>query len=229
MAKILIVDDQKSILLTLDALLSGEGHTVIPATNAIDALHLLAQEPFDLIITDAIMPGGADGYALTRTIRKQPITAKMPVILLTGKREKSDVQKGIESGVSDYAVKPIDPELLLAKIRNLLATDQSKSVHFLDAAVSYKADWENKTEVVMISELGLTLHSNIPMPKGKILRLKSSFFDEIGIDPVPMRIDTCEELKNSDQYKIQTHFVGLTEKELTPLRLFIRGKKAKAS
>ena len=229
MAKILIVDDQKSILITLDALLNGEGHTVVQATNAIDALHFLAQEPFDLVITDAIMPGGGDGYALTRTIRKNHLLSKLPVILLTGKREKSDVQKGIESGVSDYAVKPIDPELLLAKVRNLLETDQDKSAHFLEAPVAYKADWESKTEVVMISELGLTLHSSLPMPKGKILRLKSPVFDEIGIDPVPMRIDSCEDLKNSDQYKIQTHFIGLTEKELTPLRLFIRGKKAKAS
>jgi len=225
MAKILIVDDQKSVLMTLEALLSPEGHVVVAATNAIDALHHLATEPFDLVITDAIMPGGGDGYALTRTIRKQPKVANLPVILLTGKREKSDVEKGIDSGVNDYVVKPIDPELLLAKIRNLLSIESENAMKFIEAPVSFKAEWETKTEVVSVSELGLALHSNTPMPLGRIVRLNSPVFAEIGIDKMPMRVDLCEELAGPEGgFKIHAQFVGLTEKELTPLRLWIRKK-----
>jgi CheY-like chemotaxis protein len=226
MGKILIVDDQKSVLITLEALLVSDGHVVVSATNAIDAIHHLTQEPFDLVITDAIMPGGGDGYALTRTIRKQPTVSKIPVILLTGKREKSDVEKGIESGVNDYIVKPIDPELVLAKVANLLATKKQDGPQFQEAAVKLKAEWETKTEVVAVSELGLTVHSNIPMPPGKILKMNSTVFSEIGIEKVPMRIDSCTELAPPDEgYKVVTHFVGLTEKELTPIRLWIRSKK----
>lgn len=231
MAKILIVDDQKSVLMTLEALLTPEGYVVVSATNAIDALHHLASEPFDLVITDAIMPGGGDGYALTRTIRKQPQIAKIPVILLTGKREKSDVEKGIESGVNDYVIKPIDPELLLAKIKNLITKqdeEQPDKKNFIEAPVSFKAEWETKTEVVSVSELGLTLHSNTQMPVGKIVRINSPVFAEIGIDKMPMRVDSCEELTGSESggYKIHTQFVGLTERELTPLRLWIRSRKS---
>lgn len=228
MAKILIVDDQKSVLMTLEALLTPEGHVVISATNAIDALHHLAAEPFDLVITDAIMPGGGDGYALTRTIRKQAQFANLPVILLTGKREKSDVEKGIESGVNDYVVKPIDPELLLAKIRNLISKEEAaqESKQFLEAPVTFKAEWDTKTEVVAVSELGLTLHSNVPMPVGKIVRVNSPVFAEVGIEKMPMRVHTCEELPGPDGgYKIHCQFVGLTERELTPLRLWIRSKR----
>ncbi|MBO9667636.1 MAG: response regulator [Bdellovibrio sp.] len=231
MAKILIVDDQKSILITLEALLSAEGHSVVQATNAIDAAHHLTQEPFDMVITDAIMPGGGDGYALTRTIRKQPQFARLPIILLTGKREKSDVQKGIESGANDYIVKPIDPELLNAKVRNLLSSGSAnEAVHFSEAPVSYKAEWEVKTDITSISELGLTIQSTMPMPQGKIVRIKSSVFTDIGIDPLPVRVDSCEELAGSEGlFKIQAHFVGLTERELQPLRLYIRARKSKAS
>ncbi|MBV2167507.1 MAG: response regulator, partial [Bdellovibrio sp.] len=164
MANILIVDDQRSVLLTLEALLTKDGHTVTPCMNAVEALRTLAHESFDLVITDAVMPGGGDGYALTRTIRKHPLVAKVPVILLTGKREKSDIEKGIEAGVNDYVVKPLDPELLLAKIRNLLVSTKQESVHFAEAPVQYKADWEIKTEITSVSELGLKIKSNVPLP-----------------------------------------------------------------
>ncbi|WP_413560326.1 response regulator [Bdellovibrio sp. HCB209] len=230
MANILIVDDQKSILMTLEALLSSDGHSVVQATNAIDAVHHLTQEKFDLVITDAIMPGGSDGYALTRTIRKQPQLGSLPVILLTGKREKSDVEKGLEAGVNDYIIKPIDPDMLLAKVKTIVDKDSEQKSDFKEAAVSIKADWEIKNEIIAVSELGFTLRSSVPMPIGKILRIKSSIFDEIGIDPVALRIDSCEDLNPIENaWKIHGHFVGIAEKELTPLRLFIRQKQSKAS
>ncbi|WP_415062592.1 response regulator transcription factor [Bdellovibrio sp.] len=227
MANILIVDDQRSVLLTLEALLTKDGHTVTPCMNAVEALRTLAHESFDLVITDAVMPGGGDGYALTRTIRKHPLVAKVPVILLTGKREKSDIEKGIEAGVNDYVVKPLDPELLLAKIRNLLVSTKQESVHFAEAPVQYKADWEIKTEITSVSELGLKIKSNVPLPLGKILRLSTPLFEDIGIPKIPLRVDSCEEVPGAEVfYKIQAHFVGITEKELSPIRLWIRSKKS---
>ncbi|WP_413586688.1 response regulator [Bdellovibrio sp. HCB274] len=230
MANILIVDDQKSILMTLEALLTSDGHSVVQATNAIDAVHHLTQEKFDLVITDAIMPGGSDGYALTRTIRKQPHLTQLPVFLLTGKREKSDVEKGLEAGVNDYIIKPIDPDMLLAKIRTVVASSNNQASGFKEAAVSIKAEWEIKNEIVAVSELGFTMHSSVPMPLGKILRIKSSIFSEIGIEPVAIRIDSCEDLSPIENaWKIHGHFVGIAEKELTPLRLFIRSRQSKAS
>ncbi|MEK2690280.1 response regulator [Bdellovibrio sp. GT3] len=230
MANILIVDDQKSILMTLEALLTSDGHAVVQATNAIDAVHHLTQEKFDLVITDAIMPGGSDGYALTRTIRKQPHLGKLPVILLTGKREKSDVEKGLEAGVNDYIIKPIDPDMLLAKVRTIVASSSQSATAFSEVAVAIKAEWEIKNEIVAVSEMGFTMHSSVPMPLGKILRIKSSIFNEIGIEPVAIRIDSCEDLNPIENaWKIHGHFVGIAEKELTPLRLFIRSKQSKAS
>jgi CheY-like chemotaxis protein len=226
MARILIVDDQKSVLLTLEALLSGAGHAVVASTNALDALKVLTSEPMDLVITDAIMPGGADGYALTRTIRKEAKLSKMPVILLTGKREKQDVEKGIDAGVSDYVVKPLDPELLLAKVHNLLKTKSEEAVHFAEAKVSYKSEWNSKTEIVSISELGIIFKSMIPVPVGKILHFSSEIFNDIGIHPVAVRVDQCADFVGAEGfYKIETHFVGITEKELSPLRLWIRARR----
>ncbi|WII73841.1 response regulator [Bdellovibrio sp. 22V] len=226
MSKILIVDDQKSVLLTLEALLAKEGHSVTACMNAIEASRTLGADTFDLVITDAVMPGGGDGYALTRAIRKQAQLEHLPVILLTGKREKSDVEKGIESGVSDYVIKPIDPELLMAKVRNLLPHNPEEKVYFVEAAVKYQAEWETKTEIVSVSEMGLMIQSNTPMAVGKITRLNSSLFGDIGIPKIPVRIDSCDVVPGLEPlYRMQAHFVGVTEKELAPLRLWIRSKK----
>lgn len=226
MARILIVDDQKSVLLTLESLLTSHGHSVVASSNSLDALKILTTEPMDLVITDAIMPGGADGYALTRTIRKEAKISKIPIILLTGKREKSDVEKGIQSGVNDYIVKPLDPELLLAKVQNLLVKNPEEAVQYVHAKVSIKAEWDSKTEVISVSELGMTLKSLVPMPVGKIVRIHSSLFSEIGIPEIPLRIDQCTEMSGAEgQYKIETHFVGISEKEMSPLRLWIRSRR----
>ncbi|RYZ88734.1 MAG: response regulator [Proteobacteria bacterium] len=224
MGHILIVDDQQSVLLTLEALLKSEQHVVTACTNAIDAMEKLNNERFDLVISDVVMSVGGNGIALLRTIRGQPKFAGLPVILLTGKREKEDVQRGIEAGANDYVVKPIDPTLLLAKIKNMLTKD-SEAPRFAEASLSVKAEFETKTEVVAISELGCVLHSNVSPLQGTLLRVHSEAFREMGLASVTLRIVTIEPTTTQDgAYKITGNFVGLSEKELTPLRLWIRSR-----
>jgi DNA-binding response OmpR family regulator len=226
MAHILIVDDQQSVLLTLEALLRSENHLVSACTNAIDAMARLNEEPFDLVISDVVMSVGGTGIALLRTIRSQPKFAHLPVILLTGKREKEDVQKGIEAGANDYIIKPIDPTLLIAKIKAMLTKSDPNAPRFAEAPVQAKAEFETKTDVVAISELGCTLHSNVSPMVGALLRVRSEAFQEMNLDSVTLRIVSAEKLGTQDGlFKLTGNFVGISEKELTPLRLWIRGRK----
>jgi DNA-binding response OmpR family regulator len=226
MGHILIVDDQQSVLLTLEALLRSENHTVTACTNALDAIAKLSQETFDLVISDVVMSAAGTGYALIRSLRSQPKLAQLPVILLTGKREKADVEEGIRSGANDYVVKPIDPTLLLAKIRNLLSKDEDTSAPFAAAPVQVKAEFESKTEIVSVSELGCQIKSNLSTTPGTLLRVHSEVFKEIGLSTPTLRIVSVEGPDPVDgTFRLHTTFVGLSERELTPLRLWIRGKK----
>lgn len=225
MAKVLIVDDQKSVLLTLEAVISKEGHAVVSCTNSMDALNKLNEEKFDLLITDAIMPGGNTGYALVRSVRAHPKLARLPVIMVTGKREKADVERGLDAGADDYVIKPIDPEILTAKIRNLLSAIQVESTKFAEAPIRAKAEWESKTEIVAVSELGLTLVSNLAMSPGMRARVSSDLFERIGISVPNLRVASCESDPTIEgQYRIRADFVGIGEKELQPLRLWIRNR-----
>lgn len=226
MAHILIVDDQQSVLLTLEALLKSENHLVTACTNAIDAMAKLNNEPFDLVISDVVMSVGGTGLALVRTIRNQPTLAKLPVILLTGKREKTDVEKGIQAGADDYVVKPIDPTLLLAKIKAILTKTEESAPRFAEAPVNMKAEFETKTDILTISEIGCTLKSNVYASGGALIKIHSDVFKEIGIPTPTLRIVSSEPVESQDGlHKITGNFVGLSEKELTPLRLWIRSRK----
>lgn len=226
MAHVLIVDDQQSVLMTLEALLRSENHLVTACTNAIDAVAKLSEESFDLVISDVVMSAPGTGYALIRTMRTQPKLAKLPVILLTGKREKADVEEGIKAGANDYVIKPIDPTLLLAKIRNLLTKEDETSAQFAAAPVQAKAEFETKTEVVSISELGCGVKSNMTTTPGTLLRIHSEVFKEIGLSTPTLRVVSVETPEPQDGFfRLSCTFVGLSEKELTPLRLWIRSKK----
>lgn len=227
MAHILIVDDQQSVLLTLEALLKSDNHLVTACTNAIDAMAKLNAEPFDLVISDVVMSVGGTGLALLRTIRNQPHLARIPVILLTGKREKTDVEKGIQAGADDYVVKPIDPTLLLAKIRNIVSVNSTAGTpRFAEAPVNMRAEFETKTEILTISEMGCVIKSNMYAAVGSLVRVYSEVFKETGIGVPTLRIISVEEVEGQDTLRrITGNFVGLSEKELTPLRLWIRNKK----
>lgn len=227
MARILIVDDQRSALLTLEAILARDKHAVVSCMNALDAINKLQSETFDLLVTDAIMPGSETGYALIRTIRSHPKLAKLPVILVTGKREKEDVERGLQAGTDDYVVKPVDPDIFLAKVTSLLTRAGKSASNFAEAKVRAKAEFETKTEIVAVSELGLVLLSNVQPANGLRLKIKSPIFDDIGIPAPMLRVAASEPVEGTEpSFKIQAHFIGLNEKELQPLRLWIRGKIA---
>jgi len=225
MKKILIVDDQKTILITLEAILKQHGFHVFACTNSIDAFDKFNSEHIDLMITDAIMPMGANGYTLITSIRSATKNNKIPIIMLTGKREKSDIERALIAGADDYIVKPIDPDILISKVKSLLERSEQK-IDFVEAPVHALGSIMTKTEIISISEVDIKLYSNVQLAQGQIYRITSDFLKELSIDSVNIRIAACE-LKNEsalDQFKIVGQFVGLTDKELSQIRLWIRKK-----
>src|SRR5690606_3061954 len=93
------------------------------------ALEALGREPFDLVISDVVMPGSVDGYALCRSIKSNPATANLPVVLLTSLADPMDIIRGLECGADNFHTKPYDPEQLLARLRVLLETRRARAMH----------------------------------------------------------------------------------------------------
>ena len=115
MIKILIVDDEKAICDLIDMNLSAAGYSCKTVQNGLDALDMIEEEQFDLILLDIMLPG-ADGYDIMEYIR--PL--KIPVIFITAKHEVKDRVKGLKLGAEDYLVKPFDVVELVARVEVVL-------------------------------------------------------------------------------------------------------------
>ena len=118
--KILLVDDEPSVLKMLSRRLQESHYDVVTASDGIQALDILPTIKPDLIISDIMMPN-MDGYTFITKLRNQPALANIPVIILTAKDKMQDLFlfKGVKT--CDYIVKPFETEELLQKIAQLLA------------------------------------------------------------------------------------------------------------
>ena len=132
-ATLLIVDDDVQIRTLLEALLQAQGYRTLTASSGEQALATVAQQPPDLILLDATMPG-IDGYQVARRLKANASTANIPIIMLSGQGEQSARLLGLEAGAEDFLCKPVASAELWLRVRNLLrlkAFGDYQAVHTL--------------------------------------------------------------------------------------------------
>lgn len=116
--KVLIVDDSKTEIYLLTAILKGSGYSVASAEGAEQAMESIVAERPDLILMDVVMPG-RNGFQLTRAITRTPEFADIPIIFCTNKSLETDKVWGLRQGARDYITKPVNAAELIAKIKDL--------------------------------------------------------------------------------------------------------------
>ena len=116
--RILVVEDDPEMLAYLKSALGGEFET-LTAPDGETAFRLAEESQPDLVLSDVIMPV-MNGYDLCRRLKSTLATSHIPVILLTAMDDREHIILGLESGADDYVVKPFDPQVLSARISNLL-------------------------------------------------------------------------------------------------------------
>jgi two-component system, OmpR family, alkaline phosphatase synthesis response regulator PhoP len=115
----LVVEDEPHIRELVSLHLGLEGLTVTPAVDGEEALRYAADEPFDIIVLDLMLPK-IDGVTVCRAVRRQGANRDVPILMLTAKRDESDKVLGLESGADDYLTKPFGVRELVARVRALL-------------------------------------------------------------------------------------------------------------
>ena len=137
-AKILLADDDPSVCQFVDVILRQAGYSVDRAADGEEALQRVRQSPPDLILLDILMPR-RDGLDVLRSLRENPETSQIPVIMLSQKAQVEDRVKGLEWGADDYVPKPFVPQELLVRIRALLR--RSEKVRALGPLMGVLGDW----------------------------------------------------------------------------------------
>lgn len=117
--KILIVDDSATERYYLSSVLVKAGYEVITAENGDEALEKVQLEKPHVVIMDVVMPGRS-GFQATRAIARDPALKDVHIILCTSKNAESDRIWGLRQGARDYLVKPVEPEVLLSRISDLM-------------------------------------------------------------------------------------------------------------
>lgn len=126
---ILVVDDDPINLLLLEELLLCEGYFPLLATSGIEALEIAAQSVPSLILLDVMMPG-LDGFEVCRHLREDVRLQAIPIIFITALDDDQSRLRGLEVMGDDYLTRPINNQLLLTKIANLLRLNQMRSQHY---------------------------------------------------------------------------------------------------
>jgi DNA-binding response OmpR family regulator len=121
--KILVVEDDPDQLEVIRFTLKNAGFAIGTATNGIDALKKAQTVSPDLIMLDVMMPE-LDGFAVCETLRGNPATASIPILMLTGLCSHISRLVAYESGATDYVIKPFDLEELVSKVEKLLGRSQ---------------------------------------------------------------------------------------------------------
>ncbi|MBV7329891.1 response regulator transcription factor [Chloroflexi bacterium TSY] len=133
--RILVVDDDRSIVKVVKSYLEQAGYQVLTAHDGERALHIMRREHPDLLVLDLMLPD-RDGWELTRLARSDRSLATMPIIMLTARVEDIDKIIGLEMGADDYITKPFNAREVVARVRALLRRSQlMQGVREIDAHV----------------------------------------------------------------------------------------------
>jgi DNA-binding response OmpR family regulator len=123
-AKILIVDDDPTMLKMVEGHLQGSGYSVKGASDGSIALRITADWEPELILMDVMMPV-MDGFTTTKRIRE---FSAIPIIILTAKGDERDLVRGLDAGADDYVIKPFSAQELLARVRAVLRRSETQGL-----------------------------------------------------------------------------------------------------
>ncbi len=175
-SSILVVDDLPFNLEVLEGILYREGYTVLPASDASEALHIIDRSPVDLAVLDVMMPG-MNGFDLCRRLKTISGKRFFPVILVTALNELEDKIKGIEAGADDFLTKPFHTIELVTKIRSLLRLRKLQS------------ELDHSEDIILT--LAIAIEAKDPYTKGhseRVGALASEFADWLGLPPEDCRL-----------------------------------------
>jgi DNA-binding response OmpR family regulator len=170
MARILIVEDEPDILLSLEEDLRRQGHDTMPAVDGEQGLRLGRSGTWDLILLDVMLPK-MDGFDVCSELRKAGVST--PIIMLTARTQEAEKELGLDSGADDYVTKPFSLRELRARVRAQLrrASRQHERVcRFGECEVDFdRAELRRSGRPVEITPLELRLLSVFLQNRGRVL------------------------------------------------------------
>jgi len=195
MEKILIIEDEESILMALTDDLGLEGYEVTSARDGLRGLSMAKEKAHDLIILDIMLPK-MDGFEVCKQLRQAGVGT--PILMLTAKSQEIDKVLGLELGADDYVTKPFSPRELLARVKAILrrvkTTQEEFDIYnFGDVGIDFKKyEVKKKGQPVYLTSLEFSLIGFLIKHKDQVLD-RSAILDGVWGEEVyvlPKTVDT---------------------------------------
>lgn len=212
MIKILVVEDDEPMNMSVCKHLTVHGYLVKGCLNALTAIDLMAAEHFDLIISDIMMPK-MDGFEFARNVRE--MDRNIPILFMTARDDFTSKEKGYKIGIDDYLVKPIDLEELILRISALLRRAQIAANKKLTVGNltldedAITAEVDGQPVVLTLREFQilykLLSYPNKTFTRGQLLDEFSGFESESGLRSVDVHMTNLrQKLEKCTGFKIIT-------------------------
>jgi DNA-binding response OmpR family regulator len=195
MEKILIIEDEESILMALTDDLGLEGYEVASARDGLEGLEMAKEKGYALVILDIMLPK-MDGFEVCKQLRQAGVGT--PILMLTAKSQEVDKVLGLELGADDYVTKPFSPRELLARVKAILrrvkaAQEEFDIYNFGDVEIDFKKyEVKKKGQPVYLTSLEFSLIGFLIKHKDQVLD-RSAILDGVWGEDVyvlPKTVDT---------------------------------------
>lgn len=178
---ILIVDDDAEGRMLLERLLSGLGYHLAFAENGSEALSQAAQIIPDLILLDIMMPG-INGFEVCRRLRKDPLLAEVPIVMLTALDDRESRLTGIKAGADDFVSKPFDPAELKTRVQTITRLNRYRRLLVERTKFEWVVD-QVEDGYLMLNKSGVVIYANpkarlyLGLPAEKTAAIHENFLD----------------------------------------------------
>ena len=217
-ARILAVEDSDNIRRLIAYNLQRAGYEVLQAANGKEAVRILQKTVPDLILLDIRMPE-MNGFQLLELMRKYPKAAAIPVMMLSALSQPENIDRALSLGVVDYIVKPLDPTVLIAKVREALAHKASSETTWVGPdrrqfdrirLEGIELSPQPGGRVVDLGEGGLAWRTKTPPHEDDILVIEAhELFEKIGIGEQTLRARVVGTRREGlGYYRVSTAFIG---------------------
>jgi cyclic di-GMP phosphodiesterase len=214
--KVLVVDDYAPNLCGLGQLLERADYTVLTATNGRDALDIVHSERPDIVLLDVVMPG-ISGLDVCAELKRNPETRFMPVVLISGEKERETRLAGLDAGADDFLNKPVDPEELRTRVRSLMRlkrlTDDLESAEslFLTLGRVIEArDPSTEGHCERLTDYATMLGIHLRLGEEELDALhRGAFLHDVGKIAIPDRILLKKGRLNRKEYELMKRHAAI--------------------
>ncbi|MCZ6853309.1 MAG: response regulator, partial [Gammaproteobacteria bacterium] len=202
--RILIADDDPSVVLAVGESLRGAGYEVTECNDGSDVLRIAKRNPPDVILLDAVMPG-MDGFETCRRLNEDPGLCHVPVMMITGLNDVASINRAFAAGATAFSVKPINLALLLEEVRFVMrASIDAERVRDSQAQLEATQrlarigywQWKAQTDVFECSEQIETIFG---YDVGKLGSDKSCFIGAVRVEDRDMVVDEFDKAAKSGE------------------------------